>query len=84
MAWLGGLRTVLSNRARTANHTGVGLRNRICALVCTELISRGGGVVGHVSGHVGCGLVRCAEAELFLEGTGGFGHLVDDLKCVDR
>jgi len=73
---LEGLRTVLSDSSCARNYTGVRLRNRIGILVGTELVSRGGGVVGHVSGHVGCGLVRCAEAELFLEGTGGFGHLV--------
>ena len=73
---LEGLRTVLSDSSCARNYTGVRLRNRICVFVRAELVCCGGGVVGHVSGHVGCGLVRCVEAELFLEGTGGFGHLV--------
>jgi hypothetical protein len=70
---------LLANRARTTNHTRVLLRNRICALVGAELVRRGGGVIGYVSGHCGvvwCGLVCGAEAELFAEGTGRFGHLV--------
>ena len=71
--------TLLANRARTRYNTRVRLRNGICVLVCAELVSHSGGVVGHV---VWCGLVGSAEAELFLEGTGGFGHLVLCLECV--
>lgn len=76
--------TLLSNRTRAANHTGILAGDSIRALVCAELVSCRGGVVCHIAwlrGVVGSRLVCGAKAELFAEGTGGFGHLVY-LKCV--
>ncbi len=73
---------MLSNRTRAANYTGVRLGNSIGSLVCAELVSGRGGVVGHGAGILKvlwCGLVGGADAELFLNGSEGFGHLV----CLD-
>lgn len=71
--------TLLSNSTCAANHARVLARDSIGILVCAELVSGSGGLVRHVAGLccvVWCRLVCGAEAELFAEGTGGFGHLV--------